>query len=464
MAIDRASLLLKVCFGLYFFFLGVEYAVILPTINDYLISLDGDNTFLGIVLAAFSFAGLVTAPIYGRITDKTGSAKACIIVGNILEIIGNFMYFVGKSKYFVLGGRILAGLGSGAMSSVMGTLSRATTEKERTSSFALLLMLRQLGLIMGPGFNAFLYKLNFSLGPFDVNADTSPGFFMAILWTLSTVLFIFLYKDKPTMQRQNGEEERDSSLQNDDSSDSSLEVHFTSSSISEFFREEIVLLLAASFFSPLAQTGIESALTPMTLMYFDWHGLSNSFLLLGAGFVVILGFASVHFMSKRFADRLLMLGGCIGLAIGYGVFLIAELELCFNWDGIETPEWLLPVFAADLFVWVMGLCFVFIPNISLYSKLTRKETQAFNQGVRIVMNRSGMILGPLWASPMVTKHRLPVMAGVNFGLTLMLTLMVLGSYKYLLPPPQIDDDDSSASDGPTESSPLLNEATPQNKT
>lgn len=451
MTVNCESLGLMICFGAYFFFLGAEYAVILPTLNDYLRSMDADNTFLGVVLASFSFAGLITAPIYGYITDKMGTAKASIIVGNILEVVGNFMYFVGRNKYFVLGGRIIAGLGSGAMSSIMGTLSRATSEKQRTSSFAILLMLRQFGLIIAPGFNAFLYKLNFKLGPFDVNAESSPGLFMVLLWTINTLMFLFLYSDRHTR----GEENDVATPNNDSQTDiSQVEMNISRSRWRAFLREEVVLLLAVAFFSSFVQTGVEAALTPLTLMYFDWHGLLNSYLLLGAGFVVLLAFGCVTILSKRFDDRALLLSGCVALALGYGSFMALELELSYTWDELVTPSWLLPVLAIIMFIWIVGICFVVIPNISLFSKLTKRETQAFNQGVRIGMTRMGMILGPLWATPLVSKRGLPILAAVNFTFSLILVLMVIGSFKYLLPPPNVEDD-ASTTDEPTESSRLL---------
>lgn len=445
------SLSLMLCFGAYFFFLGAEYAVILPTLNDYLRSMDADNTFLGVVLASFSFAGLITAPIYGYITDKMGTAKASIVVGNLLEIIGNFMYFVGSNKYFILGGRIIAGLGSGAMSSIMGTLSKATSERERTSSFAMLLMLRQFGLIIAPGFNAFLYKLDFMLGPFKVNAESSPGLFMVLLWAVNTLMFLLLYSDRHTRT----EESDVATTHSDSQSDvAHVEINVSTSRWAIFLREEVVLLLAVAFFSSFVQTGVEAALTPLTLMYFNWHGLLNSYLLLGAGLVVLLCFGCVTILSKRLDDRVLLLGGCITLAIGYGSFMVMELYLRFTWNELVTPSWLLPVLGIIMFVWIIGICFVVIPNISLFSKLTKRETQAFNQGVRIGVTRIGMVLGPLWATPLVSRLGLPIMAGVNFSFSMILVLMVIGSYKYLLPPPNVEDD-APVEDEPTEYSRLL---------
>ena len=67
-------------------------AIILPSINEFLDQVDTDKTtqslYLGFALSAFSLTGLISSPIYGRITDKTSSVKLTIVVSNLFEIAG----------------------------------------------------------------------------------------------------------------------------------------------------------------------------------------------------------------------------------------------------------------------------------------------------------------------------------------------------------------------------------------
>ena len=67
-------------------------AVILPTLNDYLLSLGAQSYFIGLVMASFSLTGLLSAPIYGRITDVTHSTKWVVSVSNLFEIIGELSF------------------------------------------------------------------------------------------------------------------------------------------------------------------------------------------------------------------------------------------------------------------------------------------------------------------------------------------------------------------------------------
>ena len=94
---------------------------------------------------------------------------------NYLFFVGNFMYFAATGPYMVMGSRLIAGLGSGSGSSILGMISRSTSNEERTAAFSQLMSLRQMGLIIGPAFNIFLAKLDFYIGNFHVNSLTSPG-------------------------------------------------------------------------------------------------------------------------------------------------------------------------------------------------------------------------------------------------------------------------------------------------
>ena len=43
------------------------------------------------------------------------NTKLIILFANIWQIIGSFMYFMGYSKWLLIGGRLVAGVGSGVI-------------------------------------------------------------------------------------------------------------------------------------------------------------------------------------------------------------------------------------------------------------------------------------------------------------------------------------------------------------
>jgi len=49
----------------WYFMTGVEYGLILTTINEYLLSTGAPQKSIGYVFTYFAFSGLISSPIYG---------------------------------------------------------------------------------------------------------------------------------------------------------------------------------------------------------------------------------------------------------------------------------------------------------------------------------------------------------------------------------------------------------------
>jgi len=86
---------LKTLFYDAFCFFFVFSAVIIPTLNLYLESIDASDNFMGICLAAMSITNLLSAPIYGRITDIIRRTKAVVVISNLFAI-GGKNFFEGR--------------------------------------------------------------------------------------------------------------------------------------------------------------------------------------------------------------------------------------------------------------------------------------------------------------------------------------------------------------------------------
>ncbi|XP_043926563.1 uncharacterized protein LOC122801105 isoform X2 [Protopterus annectens] len=434
---QRKRRLTHICIGLIFLFSGIEYAVILPTIWAYLQTLHAEPYFLGLGLAAFSFSGLLAGPVFGQWSDKTLKTKPAILFGNLFEIAGNFMYFVGISKWLLLASRLVA----------------------------------------GPAFNLFLRYCNFHIGPFVVNKYTAPGLFMCFLWILLQVLVVFMYSDlqplKIHIQQTGGEQEEeektlvcntsDEHMANDNSVYGSMtgrekplasvngevfhpdEDRYISnghiekandevnenpfqnfSATREYLREEVVVLLTAQFITLFNQTALETMVTPLTQKYFGFGELENSIMYFLCGAEVIAGFVLVRCLSTRFADRVI-------LAVGLVICNISCIW-CIIFLADPKGQWgiLLAEFIIGVFLQVLGLPFVAVSQISLFSKVTAEKTQGFSQGLRRSVGGIATILGPLWAGGLT--QNLYVMLAAMMALLTLLTVMMGLSYKYLVEP------------------------------
>ncbi|XP_074523496.1 major facilitator superfamily domain-containing protein 8 [Halichoeres trimaculatus] len=484
--------------GLMFLLSGIEYAVILPTIWRYLQTLDAPPYFLGLALSAFSLSGLLSGPLFGHWSDRTGTTKKIILFANLFEIAGNFMYFMGVSKWLLLSSRLVAGIGTGAGSSIFGFLTRSTSPEDRATVFAAVMACRQAGLLIGPAFNIFLRLCDFQLGPFLVNKYTSPGLFMCLLWILLQLVVIFMYWDLPPLERVKSKETSASNNRGEESeqeiveegndeekpligsqelagsygsvvisppaenhscsvsraslshvsphlSHESPEPHESSSpfknfSISrEFLREEVVVLLAAQFITLFNQTALETMVTPMTQRYFGYGELENSVMYCLCGVEVIAGFLFVRWLSRRVAERAV-------LAIGLTICNISGVWcLIFLANPIGGFPWQLTEFIIGVFLQVLGLPFVAVAQVSLFSKVTAEKTQGFSQGVRRSVGGLATILGPLWAGGLT--ENMYVMMGVMMALLALLTLMLAFSYERLVAPTTEEHEEDSETCG-----------------
>nr|XP_046248487.1 major facilitator superfamily domain-containing protein 8 [Scatophagus argus] len=493
----RKRKLTFVTIGLIFLLSGVEYAVILPTIWRYLQSLDAAPYFLGLALSAFSLSGLLSGPLFGHWSDRTRTTKKIILFANLFEIIGNFMYFMGFSKWLLLSSRLVAGIGTGAGSSIFGLLTRSTAPEDRATVFAAVMACRQAGLLIGPAFNIFLRLCDFHLGPFVVNKYTAPGLFMCLLWILLQLAVVFMFWDLPPPEKgkakedlrsQSREVENEQGLGeevNDEekplmgsqelvgsygsvvisnpptphtpaASNATLnhispppspvppDSHDSSSPCKsfcisrEFLREEVVVLLAAQFITLFNQTALETMVTPMTQKYFSYGELENSIMYCLCGVEVIAGFLFVRWLSRRVAERVV-------LAIGLAICIISGVWcLIFLAKPLGGFTWQLTEFIIGVFLQVLGLPFVAVAQVSLFSKVTAERTQGFSQGIRRSVGGLATILGPLWAGGLVDN--LYIMMGVMMALLTLLTVMLAFSYDRLVAPAAEEQDESDSCD------------------
>ncbi|XP_024922003.1 uncharacterized protein LOC103396149 isoform X1 [Cynoglossus semilaevis] len=340
------------------------------------------------------------------------------------------------------------------------------------------------GLSTRPVFNLFLRLCDFKLGPFVVNKYTSPGIFMCLLWLLIQCVVVFMYWDVPPLSSEDGavtlemkrggndddgggddEEEvplmpsggeesapayralGSEQLEIDASSETHCERCVTSTSnpfrnfslSREFLREEVVVLLTAQFITLFNQTALETMVTPMTQRYFGFAELGNSLMYGLCGVEVILGFFFVRWLSSKVADRVVLM---VGLVICCAACVWSLIFLC---DPRGGYEWELTAFVVGVFLQLLGLPFVAVSQVSLFSKVTAEKTQGFSQGVRRSVGGLATILGPLWAGGL-TNH-LYIMLGMMLALLMMITVMAVLSYEHLAEPRTVQSAQSSDSGG-----------------
>ncbi|TKS80127.1 Major facilitator superfamily domain-containing protein 8 [Collichthys lucidus] len=430
-------------------------AVILPTIWRYLQILEAPPYFLGLGLSAFSLSGLLTGPIFGFWSDRSKTTKSIILFSNLFEI---------------------AGIGAGAGSSIFGFLTRSTRPEERAGIFAAIMACRQAGLLVGPAFNLFLRLCDFKLGPFVVNKYTSPGIFMCLLWVLVQFVVLAMYWDVPPisseggavmveMKQEEGDEEEVPLMGSDEEPVNTYRAvnsdHSETSTSSETQLHDGAEVVSNPFKNFSASRGerggltahpkqrlsallrsirrVQTMVTPLTQRLFSFGELGNSLMYSLCGVEVILGFFFVRWLSRKVADRAVL---AVGLVICCAACIWCLIFLCNPRGGYG---WELTAFIIGVFLQLLGLPFVAVSQVSLFSKVTAEKTQGFSQGVRRSVGGLATILGPLWAGGLT--NNLYIMLGMMLALLIMIAVMTVLSYDRLTEPRAVQCAQSSDSGG-----------------
>ncbi|KAH9376746.1 hypothetical protein HPB48_010958 [Haemaphysalis longicornis] len=180
----RITLCAACCF---FTIFGIEYALIFPSLWTHLSDrLKSPDFVIAVVISAYSMTGIFVTPFVGVWADGTRNVRSVLLVVNVGEIVGSLLYFVGTAQCIAKGtapwllfvGRLLTGLGTGTAAVIMADAARSTAEKDRTPTFALLAVFREIGVVVGSSLNLGFEQLSPSF-PLDGFSGPVVAFFVA---------------------------------------------------------------------------------------------------------------------------------------------------------------------------------------------------------------------------------------------------------------------------------------------
>eukprot|EP00045_Choanoeca_perplexa_P005585 m.47095 g.47095 ORF g.47095 m.47095 type:complete len:450 (+) comp13201_c0_seq1:142-1491(+) len=396
--------------GIFWFFTGVEYAVILPSAWLYLQHLGADNKFwLSASISAFSLANFLFSPFYGRIADKF-STKTILLLSNIFELLGNLLYLCANDVYSNILGRFIAGLGAAAGSAIFAYLIRcASSPMEVNSNMGNVMTARAVGLIVGPAFNFLLVHADFHIGILHVTPLNAPGLVMFSIFLICQVMVFFFFKDLPKEPRS--QPLVSVAATSDDDEDTPK--------CSEYMGLGVISLLLVQFLNMFNQTAYETFLTPFTLSTFHWKQTANSIVFIATAVVAISVYKTMIYTQRKFqiADRIEITIGIVLQFVGF----------CLFWAIPAQNSHELWKFVLSSVIFVVGLPFVYIAP-ALQAKLTTKRAQGLGQGIRRSVMSGAQIIGPLWAT--LSSHPNAFWGGM-VGLTGLSIVVLVVAWKKL---------------------------------
>jgi multidrug resistance protein len=152
------------------FFVYLGFGIIIPVLPEVVVQQGYSDIHVGGLITIYALSSFFTAPLWGRLSDRTGRKKL-ILIGLAGFSLSFFLFSLFLDHLVLLYlSRVIGGLFSGALyTAVTGYVADITTDEERNKYMGLLGMSIGLGFIFGPAIGGVLGGVSLSL-PFTASA------------------------------------------------------------------------------------------------------------------------------------------------------------------------------------------------------------------------------------------------------------------------------------------------------
>jgi hypothetical protein len=328
-----------------FLFMMNNY-IIEPSSAYYANALGKSDALSGIMIGASAWFALLSAIGYSFWTNT--SYKQPIMFSGVLMIVGNLLYsnaYSYQSIHMCLVGRAVCGLGAPRVIN-RRYVADATPFSLRTASSAAFALMTALGAALGPGMAIVLdlYNFEFTLPIFGkqyFNGMTGPGYFMAVAWSVYTLLVTFTFGEpnRSGLEELRQREEDFQTVWSDDGGDDEDSVDSSHLRKSDIDVEEVshnsptyclkhmtkaaALCMAIIFMKRVALESIVGSTSVITKNRFKWSISNVGTLHLVNGLIVIPISVLSGWISQFFEDRLMAMW-LLGITV-IGMFVLVDV-------------------------------------------------------------------------------------------------------------------------------------------
>ena len=192
----------------------VGLLMIIPLLPFYVKSLGGSGvevggihlgigTVLGFIIAAFTVAQIISAPMWGRLSDRVGR-RPVVMIALTASGIAYLIFGFANSLLLLLLSRLVQGAGGGTVGVIQAYVADSTDPKDRARALGWLSATTNLGVALGPVLGSFAVALgnrDLMPGPATLRmGHSAPGIMAAALCFL-TIVFAARYLTESRNER-----------------------------------------------------------------------------------------------------------------------------------------------------------------------------------------------------------------------------------------------------------------------
>ena len=138
--------------------------IVYPLLPFYATRLGANAAMVGALVAAFSVAQLVSAPAWGRLSDRYGRRPA-ILTGLLVSAVAYVIFAFAGTIWLLFLSRIIQGLGGGTIGVVQAYVADISVEKDRAKALGWLSAVTSLGAVVGPAIGSLLVRFGGHAAP-----------------------------------------------------------------------------------------------------------------------------------------------------------------------------------------------------------------------------------------------------------------------------------------------------------
>ncbi|XP_043715165.1 SPX domain-containing membrane protein At4g22990-like [Telopea speciosissima] len=327
----------------------VNTYIVVPTADNYSLSLGAAATVCGVVIGSMAVAQLVSSVYFSAWSNK--SYFRPLIFSSIVLLVGNVLYALAydlDSIAVLLIGRLFCGLGS-ARAVNRRYISDWVPLKIRMQASAGFVSASALGMACGPAL-AGLLQTNFKIYKLTFNEDTLPGWVMALAWFIYLIWLWISFKEpireteaknvqqeasaRPAendamekglaqpllLNSEDKQQDEEGEQECDGSEEASEESHRPAASIASAYRlltPSVKVQLLIYFMLKYAMEILLAESSVITFYYFSWSTSSVAIFLACLGLTVLpVNIVVGSYISNMFEDRQILLASEIIVGIG----------------------------------------------------------------------------------------------------------------------------------------------------
>ncbi|KAL4376549.1 hypothetical protein GQ457_02G000480 [Hibiscus cannabinus] len=180
----------------------VNTYIVVPTADDYSLSLGAAATVCGVVIGSMAVAQIFSSVYFSAWSNR--SYLRPLVFSSIMLLIGNTLYALAydlNSIVVLLVGRLFCGLGS-ARAVNRRYISDCVPLKLRMRASAGFVSASALGMACGPAL-ACLFQTDFKIYKLTFNQDTLPGWVMSLFWLVYLLWLSISFREPPQEVKEN---------------------------------------------------------------------------------------------------------------------------------------------------------------------------------------------------------------------------------------------------------------------